>query len=546
VKSSGHSAGLVTAAVVVLAAICWLSLRIVEFDRQNREGRIAAEREERIRLALWRMDSELAPLIAKESAHSLLYTEKEGTAQALAEHGCIWPGQKQGESDQVLFYFDNDPNSAVKPAAPLANQSHSKLLSSSKVGTALKSFGGSVAANEPPGQATNATINQVQQQLQQAEAQSAQEFSNRYSNVQKAITSQAFDGRDLPKSGALQPIWLDDQLVLAREDDTRHQQGAVLNWPLLEKTLLGRVADLLPEASLRPVRPGFDLDVHHRLASIPVILAPGNALPGLIIEASPVRMVLGIAWTGVALAFAAATLLIAGSLRLSARRAEFVSAVTHELRTPITTLRLYADMLGEGMVDAQKAREYLGTMRAEADRLGQLVDNVLAFSRLERNPGALRDELVTVGKLFETMIPRLEHRAAQSGMRLVPDLAGIADRYIVVDPQAVEHVVFNLVDNACKYASNAADLRIHIDGTYRNGAIRISVRDHGSGIHDSVRRRLFLPFSKPAQAGSSPGVGLGLALCRQLAKRFKGSLSYESSSGGPGAVLVLTLPTSTA
>jgi signal transduction histidine kinase len=107
---------------------------------------------------------------------------------------------------------------------------------------------------------------------------------------------------------------------------------------------------------------------------------------------------------------------------------------------------------------------------------------------------------------------------------------------------AAEQILFNLVDNACKYARTAADKRIHLAAQWHNGTVRLRLRDHGPGIPPSVRRRLFQPFSKSAQeaACTAPGVGLGLALSRRLARDMGGDLRLDEDVTD-GACFVLTL-----
>jgi signal transduction histidine kinase len=234
-----------------------------------------------------------------------------------------------------------------------------------------------------------------------------------------------------------------------------------------------------------------------------------------------------------------------GALTLSERRGAFVSAVTHELRTPLTTLRMYTEMLAEGMIrDDDKRRSYLATLRAEADRLGHLVENVLAYSRIER--GRARGHIVTVplNELIDRVRQRLSERAEQAGMQLLVEPAEGDGRIVRADPSAVEQILFNLVDNACKYAASAADRTIHLDADGRNGQALIRVRDHGPGISLQDGRRLFRPFCKSAHdaANSAPGVGLGLALSRRLAREMGGDLCLDERPGD-GAAFVLTLPT---
>ena len=163
-------------------------------------------------------------------------------------------------------------------------------------------------------------------------------------------------------------------------------------------------------------------------------------------------------------------------------------------------------------------------------RLSHLVENVLAYARLERGRAQDRIESVPLARLLERTSERLGGRATQAGMRVevqpAPD-----DVSVRVDVGAAEQIVFNLVDNACKYAVSATDKRI---------AIR--VRDHGPGVAADVANKLFQPFRKSANAAanSAPGVGLGLALSRRLARGMGGDLRHEPCEGG--TCFVLTLP----
>jgi signal transduction histidine kinase len=110
-----------------------------------------------------------------------------------------------------------------------------------------------------------------------------------------------------------------------------------------------------------------------------------------------------------------------------------------------------------------------------------------------------------------------------------------------VDPEVVGQVLFNLVDNACKYASGAEDRRIHVETQIAGGQVRISVRDHGPGIAAERRRSIFRPFERGGDAVHAiPGVGLGLALSRGLAADMGGRLDLDDAAAG--ACFTLTLP----
>jgi signal transduction histidine kinase len=241
----------------------------------------------------------------------------------------------------------------------------------------------------------------------------------------------------------------------------------------------------------------------------------------------------------------AAALLLEGVMTLSERRAAFVSSVTHELRTPLTTFRMYSEMLAKGMVpDTARRQEYFDTLQREAERLTLLVENVLSYARLERGRKPQGQDQVTLAGLLERIEPRLKQRTKQAGMECDLQIsAGEADREFTTDQAVVEQILFNLVDNAAKYAREATDRRIHVEADRDRQSVKVTVRDHGPGLQNGFLSRPMQPFGKSAQqsAESAPGVGLGLALCRRLARQLGGRLEVENSADG-GAALSLYLP----
>jgi signal transduction histidine kinase len=206
---------------------------------------------------------------------------------------------------------------------------------------------------------------------------------------------------------------------------------------------------------------------------------------------------------------------------------------------------MYSEMLAEGMVtDEEKRKRYLLTLCAEGSRLSHLVENVLSFARLERGRYRGHREVVTARAVFERIRERLVQRAEQAGMSLsVGDGVEALDVGFSADMGAVEQILFNLVDNAAKYAARAADKRIELLADVGGGMVRLRVRDHGPGVEAVERRRLFRPFHKSAKhaAESAPGVGLGLALSRRLARQMGGDL-VVCSDVGDGACFELRLP----
>lgn len=358
--------------------------------------------------------------------------------------------------------------------------------------------------------------------------------------------------------GTMRAVWLGRELFLLRRVTVRDGrsgnltagipeqriQGVWLDAPALRAKLLESVGDLLADADLVPVAGGETAadvggDDPLALVSFPMRLevpVPSVAAPA---PNSPLERSLMVGWAAVVLAMIASGLLVAGVMRLSERRASFVSSVTHELRTPLTTFRLYSDMLVEGMVkDEGKKAAYLRTMRGEADRLQHLVENVLAYSRIERGSARTRLEKVEAGGMLERMRERLQERARRDGFGLTlewrPDDGPVE---VETDVTAVEQVVFNLVDNACKYGRReGGGGTVRVRGGGGGGRVWIEVADDGPGVPVAEARRMFRPFHKSASeaAHSMPGVGLGLALSRRLARALGGNLIL-CNPGAPGA-----------
>jgi len=308
----------------------------------------------------------------------------------------------------------------------------------------------------------------------------------------------------------------------------------------LREMLLAEAKDLLPGAVLAAAYEASDDGMV--LASFPWrLVGPVPLAAGELASTTVVSLAVG--WLAALLALVAGAFLVGGVMRLSERRASFVSAVTHELRTPLTTFKLYTDLLGNGVVREEQRGDYLRVLGREADRLSHLVENVLAFSRIERGSAKATVRQTTVAEMIGPMRERLESHLAEAGMALRLDLEEEAARMPVrADAAAVEHIIFNLVDNAGKYAAGSEPAEVGIRVAASGRQIAISVCDHGPGVSAVERRRIFRAFHKSARdaAESRPGVGLGLALSRRLARALGGDLVYQP--GRAGACFVLRVP----
>jgi signal transduction histidine kinase len=194
------------------------------------------------------------------------------------------------------------------------------------------------------------------------------------------------------------------------------------------------------------------------------------------------------------------------------------------------------------VTNEQERKECLSTLRREADRLGHLVENVMSYAQLERSP--LPTTVIGVQALFADLTLRLNERAARAELTLVVSIAAAAaTRAIRGDPHAIERILGNLIDNACKYALTASDRRLHMEVEIRGQYLACVVRDHGPGIPPHIVRTLFQPFRKSAASAAvtAPGIGLGLALSRRLAQQLGGNLTYTGTADGAVFVLEFVL-----
>lgn len=317
-------------------------------------------------------------------------------------------------------------------------------------------------------------------------------------------------------------------------------QGCWLDAEALRQDLLGSVADLFANARLNPTSSSATNDPL-ALVSLPFTLAPGESLAVSMPPRPRLGLPLVLAWVGVAIAFLTTTALIIGLIRLSERRASFVSAVTHELRTPLTTFRLYSDLLEQDPLPPEKRGQYLNVLSREADRLTHLVENVLAFSRIERGSARTRFTTTSVDAFLQSQHERLASRLATAGLKLVIHPAPELELH--TDLSALEHILFNLIDNAAKYAADSDPPEVEISARSTGRQLIIEVADHGPGIPAHERTRIFRPFHKSADqaANSQPGVGLGLALSRRLAHSLGGTLTLAPPIA-PGNRFHLHLP----
>ncbi len=230
---------------------------------------------------------------------------------------------------------------------------------------------------------------------------------------------------------------------------------------------------------------------------------------------------------------------VAARLRFAERQSNFVSAVTHELKTPLTAIRMHGEMLRDGVVPSEEKRQtYYRVLTSEAERLTRLIDNVLELSQIEKQtrgfdlrPGDVRDVMAEVAEV-------LQPHAEKMGFNLEVEDNGPADA--VFDSDALAQVLFNLVDNALKYAKEAERRTVILRSKSGGPEVSLVVADHGPGVPRKQLREVFEPFfrGESEMTRTTKGTGIGLALVRGLVEPMGGSVSGRNRDGGGFAVEV--------
>ena len=224
---------------------------------------------------------------------------------------------------------------------------------------------------------------------------------------------------------------------------------------------------------------------------------------------------------------------------LEAMRTEFIATVSHELRTPLSLIRLHAETLKHGRVPESKIDEYHQTILTEAERLTGIVNNVLDFSRMERNKLRIHTERTDLSELTERAADAFNDRLAREGLTLEkaipPNIFGTAD------PLAFSQIVFNLLDNAIKYSDGAKSIRIELDEA--GGRATLTVADHGIGIPDKLRKHIFEEFvrSDDTRVTARRGSGIGLSVAKRLAEQMGGTIEVADNEP-KGSVFTLSVP----
>jgi signal transduction histidine kinase len=222
-------------------------------------------------------------------------------------------------------------------------------------------------------------------------------------------------------------------------------------------------------------------------------------------------------------------------LRLVRQQRDFVSAVSHELKTPLTSIRMYGEMLKSGWASEEKRKTYYEFIYAESERLSRLIENVLRLARLNHSERDVVLEEAKVGEIVDIVRSKVATQAEHAGFELrveVDDAAAAA--VVAVDADALSQVFINLVDNAIKFAARAERREIVVAARLTDREVALCVRDFGPGVPREALKRLFELFYRPADelTRSTPGTGIGLALVHELVTAMNGSVDVRNCEPG--------------
>jgi signal transduction histidine kinase len=235
------------------------------------------------------------------------------------------------------------------------------------------------------------------------------------------------------------------------------------------------------------------------------------------------------------------TIFLVREIRRNAQHDAFINAVTHELKTPVASIRLYLETLQTRPVDEARRKEFYRIMLDDSERLLSTIEQVLRTGRMGASSRKLNLERLDLGGVVEECLARarkLYHAPAEAlEYRPGPPVT------VMADPDDVRAAVSNLIDNAVKYSGKQIQVTVEtasVDGKY----VAVRVRDRGMGIPKSELKQIFKRFYRAPgpMAKHVKGTGLGLYIVRSVAKRHGGRAWAESEGPGHGSTFVLQLP----
>ncbi len=311
-------------------------------------------------------------------------------------------------------------------------------------------------------------------------------------------------------------------LVIAYQGNIVGQYAADYT-PEYLPTQKNRDSELLYQTRL--ITPFSDLQLNFSLARLPV-----GAGSQIVIWAA---LILSVVLVG---GFLLLYRLGAGAISLGQQQQDFVSAVSHELKTPLTSIRMYGEMLREGWADETRKKTYYDFIFNESERLSRLINNVLHLARMTRNEQKPSLQNIALESLITELRPKLESQLENAGFKLEMNYNDPAlSAKLKIDSDWLTQILINLVDNAIKFSVDAEDKLVQI--TFRlqqDKAMQISVRDFGPGVAKDQMKKIFKLFyrSENELTRETIGTGIGLALVHQMVTGMGGEVDVVNCETG--------------
>ena len=322
-------------------------------------------------------------------------------------------------------------------------------------------------------------------------------------------------------------------LIIAYQDDVIFRQGGG-NGGRYSSVMADFDGELLYRS--RFAAPFDKLDAIFSLKHLPA--GPGASVLGWVI------LVLVIVFAG---GFLTLYRLGLSQISLARQQQDFVSAVSHELKSPLTSIRMYGEMLKEGWADEEKRQSYYEFIHDESERLSRLISNVLQLASITRNEPQFDISPVSVAKLMSDTESKISSQIERAGFELKMDRASNADDIVIdIDEDCFAQIVINLVDNAIKFSKNASRKVIEIRSQLtQDGQVQFSVRDYGPGVPKDQMKKIFQLFYRTESelTRETIGTGIGLAIVHQLTAAMDGSIDLVTANPGTEFYLRFPVPT---
>ncbi len=233
-----------------------------------------------------------------------------------------------------------------------------------------------------------------------------------------------------------------------------------------------------------------------------------------------------------------------GQITLARQQQDFVSAVSHELKTPLTSIRMYGEILREGWADEEKKKTYYAYIHDESERLSRLIANVLQLARMSRNDLKVELKSFTADTLMDHLQSKIGAQVERAGFDLRLDCDGDTARSVIqADLDYFTQIFINLVDNAIKFSAKAETKAIDVTcRRQHDGSVLFAVRDYGLGVEKDQMKKIFRLFYRTENelTRETVGTGIGLALVHQLAQAMNGRVDVANRE--PGAEFRVAFP----